>query len=86
MMSMPKGVTALEKESQRKMRSVVILVFFSGLILGMGIGQIRFQHFHIVWEEMQIPANRWWAVGWDVLAGVCGALVAWIRWRKISSR
>jgi hypothetical protein len=83
MMSMPKGSTAWEKEPRRQMRSFVIRVYFYGLMLGMGIGEIRFQNFHIVWEEMQIPTNRWWGVGWCVLAGVCGALAAWDHWRKI---
>ena len=46
---MPKGVTAWEKEPRRLMRSFVIRVFLVGFALGMGIGEIRFDHFHIVW-------------------------------------
>jgi hypothetical protein len=84
-MPMPKGTTAWEKEPQRKMRSFVIRVFASGLALGMGIGEIRFDHFHIVWTEMQVPANRWWGVGICVLAAVLGAWGAWdYYWKKIA--
>jgi hypothetical protein len=82
MMPMPKGATAWEKEPQRTMRSFVTRVFMSGLMLGLGIGEIRFDHFHIVWAEMQIPANRWWGVGGSV---VCAVFMAWAAresWRK----
>lgn len=80
---MPKGVTAWEKESRRLMRSFVIRVFLVGFALGMGIGEIRFDHFHIVWAEMQIPANRWWGVGWFLLTSVFMAPVARYYWHKI---
>jgi hypothetical protein len=82
MIPMPKGATATEKEPRRQMRSFTIRVFMTGLMLGLGIGEIRFQHFHIVWEEM--PSNRWWGVGWCVLAAVCGAVAARDYWRKIT--
>jgi hypothetical protein len=81
MMPMPKGATAWESEPRRQMRSFVIRVFMSGMMLGMGVGEIRFQHFHIVWEEM--PNNRWWGVGWGVLAALSLALAARSQWRKI---
>jgi hypothetical protein len=80
---MPKGVTAWEKEPRRLMRSFVIRVFLVGFALGMGIGQIRFDHFHIVWAEMQLPANRWWGVGWCLLTAVVVALAAKDYWRKL---
>ncbi len=83
MMPMPKGSTAWEKEPGRQMRSFAIRVFMTGLMLGMGIGEIRFQHFHIVWEEMQIPTNRWWGVGGCVLSAVFMALAARNYWRKL---
>jgi hypothetical protein len=82
MMPMPKGATAWGKEPQRQMRPFVIRVFMSGVMLGMGIGEIRMQHFHIVWEEM--PGYRWWSIGWCVLSAVFIALAARDRWRKIS--
>jgi hypothetical protein len=85
MMPMPKGSTAWEKEPRRQMRSFTIRVFMTGLMLGMGIGEIRFDHFHIVWAEMQVPANRWWGVGICVLAAVLGAWGAWdYYWKKIA--
>ena len=82
-MSMPKGVTAWEKEPRRLMRSFVIRVFLVGFAVGMGTGEIRFDHFHIVWAEMQIPANRWWGVGGCLLNAVFMALAARGYWRKI---
>jgi hypothetical protein len=82
-MSMPKGITAWEKEPRRLMRSFVIRVFLVGFGLGMGIGEIRFSHFHIVWAEMQIPANRWWGVGGCLLTSGLMALAARDYWRKI---
>lgn len=82
-MSMPNSVTALEKEPPRLTRSFVFRVFLVGFSLGMGIGEIRFDHFHIVWAEMQIPANRWWGVGWLLVGAVAMAMSAMDYWRKI---
>jgi hypothetical protein len=80
---MPNGVTAWKKEPRRLMRSFVIRIFLVGFTLGMGIGEIRFEHFHIVWAEMQIPANRWWGVGAFLVGSVSMAVSAMDYWRKM---
>jgi hypothetical protein len=82
-MSIPKGVTAWEKEPRRLLRSFVTWVFLVGFALGMGIGEIRFDHFHIMWAEMQIPANRWWGVGGWLLTAALMGLAARDYWRRI---
>jgi len=72
MMPMPKGSTAWEKEPRRQMRSFAIRVFMTGLMLGMGIGEIRFQHFHIVWRKC-----KYLRIVGGASAGVCCPQCLW---------
>ncbi len=80
---MPNGATAYKKEPWRLMRSFVIRIFLVGFTLGMSVGEIRFEHFHLVWSEMEIPANRWWGVGGFLVASVSIAVSAMDYWRKM---
>jgi hypothetical protein len=81
MMPMQNGATAWEKDPHRQMRSFVIRVFLCGFMLGAGFGEIRMNHFRVIWDEMQNP-NRWWGVGFAVLAAVLGAWGALDYYRK----
>ena len=83
MISMSKEFTALEREPRRIVRSFVISVFLAGLALGMGVGEIRFDNFRIVWAEMQVPANRCLGVCVWLFTAVLMAIAARDYWRKI---
>ena len=82
MMPMPNAAAATEQSANRQLRAFVFRVFVIGVMLGIGIGQIRMQHFHIAWEEM--PGYRWRSIGWCVLSAMFLALDARGRWRKIT--
>jgi hypothetical protein len=69
MMPMPKGVTAWETEPQRKMRGVILPVFWSGVMVG--------------FAGATIPAHRWWLYAWFLATAALFAHIAWDSWRKI---
>jgi hypothetical protein len=83
MMPISSAAVATEKRDHPQLRGFIFRVFAVGLMLGIGIGQVRMQHFHIAWEEM--PGYRWWSVGWCALSAVFLSLDARGRWRKLTS-